>query len=140
MRCLIIIMIIRLIVKYFFKGKQWIIEDRQDRPLLQKVRFFWAEGVVIEIKNKRLALNFSQKDLAERIGVPTNTIYKWEKGLLNPSKKNLERLEAVFSGEELDIQTDIQPLKQRIKDLERIIDAKDELIDVYKKALERIAK
>lgn len=94
----------------------------------------------MDIKNKRLALKFSQKDLAEKLGVPTNTVYKWEKGLLNPSKKNLERLEAVFSGQELDIQTDVQSLKQRIKDLERIIDAKDELIDVYKKALEKIAK
>ena len=94
----------------------------------------------MDIKNKRLALKFSQKDLAEKLGVPTNTVYKWEKRLLNPSKKNLERLEAVFSGQELDIQTDVQSLKQRIKDLERIIDAKDELIDVYKNALERIAK
>jgi len=94
----------------------------------------------MEIKKNRTAMNLSQKDLAEKLGVPTNTVYKWEKGLLNPSKKNLERLEAVFSGQELDIQTDVQSLKQRIKDLERIIDAKDELIDVYKKALERIAK
>ena len=72
------------------------------------------------------------------MNVPTNTIYKWEKGLLNPSKKNTEKLDAVFNGEDLEVQTDIQSLKQRIKDLERIIDAKDELINVYKTALERI--
>ena len=41
------------------------------------------------LKEKRKALNLSQAQLAEKLGVKENTIYRWEKGIL-PIYKTVE--------------------------------------------------
>lgn len=98
----------------------------------------------MDVKENRINNNLSQKDLSKLIGVPVNTIYKWEKGTLNPGKRNLVKLEAVFAGEriepEVNTEQELMLLRQKVADQERIIETQKETIKVMRDALERIAE
>ena len=48
------------------------------------------------IKKWRLEQGLFQRDLAKMIGVNEMTIFNWEKGETNPTKKNLYKLEKVL--------------------------------------------
>lgn len=41
----------------------------------------------------RVELNATQKDLAEKLGLSTGTVYKYENGLMEPGTRTLEKLE-----------------------------------------------
>jgi transcriptional regulator with XRE-family HTH domain len=42
-----------------------------------------------EIKQKRLALNLTQEELAEKFGVERNTVARWERGAIVPQAKGM---------------------------------------------------
>jgi len=44
------------------------------------------------LKKKRMDMRLFQKDVARLIGVSTNTITCWEKGRVEPSKRNLRKI------------------------------------------------
>ncbi|MBM3435362.1 MAG: helix-turn-helix transcriptional regulator [Bacteroidetes bacterium] len=60
------------------------------------------------IKNRRKELNITQPHLAELANVSTNTLYKLERGLGNPSIDVLNKLAEVL-GMELTLDVKIQP-------------------------------
>jgi transcriptional regulator with XRE-family HTH domain len=48
------------------------------------------------IKAARLAAGMTQKELAEKIGVPYQSVQRWEKGAFKPSLDNLIKLAAAL--------------------------------------------
>ncbi len=44
------------------------------------------------IKKKRMDMELFQKDIAQIIGVSTDTVTNWEKGRTKPSLKNLDKI------------------------------------------------
>ena len=103
-----------------------------------------------EIRRKREEAGWTRQTFAELIGAPTSAIYKWEKGHSRPSRKNLKRLEDVFSGKDSGAgnnHSDDQHLRQRIIDLEARLEDKDknialleDALAIAKSALKEIAK
>uniref|UniRef100_A0A6M3KVH6 Putative DNA binding, helix-turn-helix domain containing protein n=1 Tax=viral metagenome TaxID=1070528 RepID=A0A6M3KVH6_9ZZZZ len=51
-----------------------------------------------EILNRRLDMQLTQEQLAERVGVSTFTILRWEKGYSKPSALAARRLREVIRG------------------------------------------
>jgi transcriptional regulator with XRE-family HTH domain len=49
-----------------------------------------------KIKQKRLKLRLTQKELANKLGVTPEIISEWEKGKHKPTKRNLERLKVIL--------------------------------------------
>lgn len=49
-----------------------------------------------KLKQRRKELGFQQQELAERIGVSKQAYSKWEKGLSQPTKSNLAKLEKLL--------------------------------------------
>ncbi len=45
-----------------------------------------------EIKQKRIALNLTQEELAKKFGVERNTIARWERGTIVPQASGMLRL------------------------------------------------
>lgn len=45
-----------------------------------------------EIREKRIALNLTQEELAERFGVKRNTVARWEQGAIVPQAIGMLRL------------------------------------------------
>ncbi len=45
-----------------------------------------------EIKQKRIALNLTQEELAEKFGVERNTVARWERGVIAPQAIGMLRL------------------------------------------------
>lgn len=81
------------------------------------------------------------QELAEKVGAPYSAIFRWEKGQNKPSSKNLVKLKKLFAGEDvLDESSETRYLKNRIVDLEKQIEDQREIINVFKNALESIAK
>ena len=94
-----------------------------------------------EIRQKREEAGWTRQTFAELIGAPASAIYKWEKGLSQPSRKNLKRLEDVFSskadsGAGNDSE-EVQHLRQRISDLENLVASKEETIQILKEFLDK---
>ena len=96
-----------------------------------------------EIRQKREEAGWTRQTFAELVGAPTSAIYKWEKGRSRPSKKNLKRLEDVFSGkidsgaEKASGENDY--LQKRIADLEALVASQEKTIATLRTALEKIA-
>ncbi len=96
-----------------------------------------------EIRTQREKAGWSRQELAEKIDAPSSGIYKWEKGLSSPSKKNLKKLEDVFngSGNSGAVSSDKEKyLHKRIADLEALVASQEKTIEAFRTALERIAK
>jgi DNA-binding transcriptional regulator YiaG len=47
----------------------------------------------IDIKAIRLALGFTQEDLARKLGLALSTVSKWEQGIFSPSRLAREKIE-----------------------------------------------
>ena len=93
-----------------------------------------------EIRQKREEAGWTPQTFAELLGAPTSAIYKWEKGHSRPSKKNQKRLEEVFSGSDSGAGNDseeVQHLRQRISDLENLVAAKEDTIQILKEFLDK---
>ena len=45
-----------------------------------------------QIRQKRIALNLTQAELAERFDVKTNTVARWERGEVSPKAKGMLQL------------------------------------------------
>ena len=94
-----------------------------------------------EIRQKREEAGWSQQELAEKVGAPSSSVYKWEKGMSRPSKNNQKRLEDVFSskadsGAGNDSE-EVQHLRQRISDLENLVASKEDTIQILKEFLDK---
>lgn len=48
------------------------------------------------IKIARLTAGMTQKELAEKIGVPYQSVQRWEKGIYKPNMDNLIKLSATL--------------------------------------------
>tara|TARA_R100000808_G_C2086647_1_gene108574 strand:+ start:168 stop:491 length:324 start_codon:yes stop_codon:yes gene_type:complete len=101
------------------------------------------------IKQARQAQGWSQQELAEKVGAPHSSVYKWERGMSKPSKSNQKRLEEVFSGSDSGAgNASVEKhLRQRIVDLEARLEDKDknialleDALAIAKSALKEIAK
>lgn len=57
---------------------------------------FFAKAFGNFIKKKRESLKLSQFDLAEKIGVESQTVSRWEVGSFLPTEKTMVKLEEVF--------------------------------------------
>ncbi len=66
------------------------------------------QSVVRWITSRRLQLNLSQKDLAQKIGVATSVVSQWETGQTKPSKTTLKRVFEVL-GHTADGETILEP-------------------------------
>ena len=53
----------------------------------------------MDIKKLRLAKEWTQFELARRVGVSANTIRGWEAKVTEPNEENYQKLVAVFFGE-----------------------------------------
>lgn len=59
-------------------------------------------GLVVtgdEIKERRLAADLTQADLAERMNVRPLQVLRWEKGIAKPHREARKRLEKILKGE-----------------------------------------
>lgn len=68
-----------------------------------------------EIKEKRIALNLTQSQLAEIFGVERNTIARWEQGRIVPQAKGMLRL--AFQSLEIEDKlkkSDIEELREEL--------------------------
>ena len=80
----------------------------------------------------RKAHNYSQEDLAERLGVSRQAISKWECGEASPDTDNLIELAKLYNtslDELLDIKTTTSEVKQEVVDKDDDDDEDDEDID-----------
>ena len=50
----------------------------------------------IDIKAIRLEVEFTQEDLARKLGVTLSTVSKWEQGLFSPSRLAREKIEKLL--------------------------------------------
>ena len=53
----------------------------------------------INIKAFKLALGFTQEDLARKLGVTLPTVSKWEQGLFSPCRLAREKIKKLMKGE-----------------------------------------
>lgn len=47
---------------------------------------------MVNYKEKRTELNLTQSDIAREVGVSLMTYQLWERGVMNPTKENEEKL------------------------------------------------
>lgn len=71
-----------------------------------------------EIRKKRIALNLTQSELAERFEVKTNTVARWERGEITPKAKGM--LSLAFQSLEIEKGLD----NSKIKDLQKSLTEK----------------
>ena len=97
----------------------------------------------VKIRQARQANGWSQQELAEKVGAPASSVYKWEKGLSKPSKNNQKRLEDVFNGSVNSgakiASGENEYLHKRIADLEALVESQKQTIELQAEALQ-IAK
>ncbi|SLB99367.1 putative transcriptional regulator [Mycobacteroides abscessus subsp. abscessus] len=67
-------------------------------------------ALAVEIQKQRVTAGLTLDQLAERTGIPRNTIHRYENGKLNPTAKALLRLAI---GLEINISELVKPLCQR---------------------------
>lgn len=48
--------------------------------------------IMINYREKRTKLNLTQSDIAREVGVSLMTYQLWERGVMNPTKENEEKL------------------------------------------------
>lgn len=58
----------------------------------------WNQDVFLEnLKSARISKNYTQKDMAERLGTTQGAYQKWESGGREPNFENLIKLAEVFN-------------------------------------------
>lgn len=70
-------------------------------------------ALAVEIQKQRVTAGLTLDQLAERTGIPRNTIHRYENGKLNPTAKALLRLAI---GLEINISELVQPLDHLRRD------------------------
>ena len=94
-----------------------------------------------EIREARMALGLTVQDVSKKLGAPYSAVHRWEKGENRPSAKYIAALRDLFDGKQTaGEKTEVDFLKQRIADLEKQLEDQREIINVFKAALETIAK
>lgn len=63
--------------------------------------------------NARLAKGLTQKQLAEKLGCSTRTIYRWETGLIRPSAQAMEKIAVALGCQTEDLITPISDDNKR---------------------------
>jgi DNA-binding transcriptional regulator YiaG len=54
------------------------------------------KGLAIDIKKIREQFDFTQEDLARKLGLALSTVSKWEQGITSPSRLAHEKLEKLL--------------------------------------------
>jgi len=94
-----------------------------------------------EIREARMALGLTVQDVSKKLGAPYSAVHRWEKGENRPSAKYIAALRDLFDGKQTaGEKLEVDFLKQRIADLEKQLEDQREIINVFKAALETIAK
>jgi len=94
-----------------------------------------------EIREARMALGLTVQDVSKKLGAPYSAVHRWEKGENSPSAKYIAALRDLFDGKQTaGEKSEVDFLKQRIIDLEKQLEDQREIINVFKAALETIAK
>jgi len=94
-----------------------------------------------EIREARMALGLTVQDVSKKLGAPYSAVHRWEKGENRPSAKYIASLRDLFDGKQTaGEKSEVDFLKQRIADLEKQLEDQREIINVFKAALETIAK
>lgn len=94
-----------------------------------------------EIREARMALGLTVQDVSKKLGAPYSAVHRWEKGENKPSAKYIAALRDLFDGKQTaGEKSEVDFLKQRIADLEKQLEDQREIINVFKAALETIAK
>ncbi len=78
-----------------------VANHKNTHPLVIDLRMSLHQDRTLEerIKKWRLEQGLLQRNLAKIIGVNEMTIVNWEKGRVRPTKRNLEKLRALFGFE-----------------------------------------
>jgi len=95
-----------------------------------------------EIKAARKKLGLTLQEVAQKVGAPYSAVYRWEKGDNKPSARNLKRLEDLFAGKlsEKEESSEIGYLRMRVADLEALVASQEKTLEIFRTALEKIAK
>jgi len=94
-----------------------------------------------EIREARMALGLTVQEVSNKLGAPYSAVHRWEKGENRPSAKYIAALRDLFDGKQTaGEKSEVDFLKQRIADLEKQLEDQREIINVFKAALETIAK
>jgi len=95
-----------------------------------------------EIKAERTRLGLTLQELAQKIGAPYSAVYRWEHGDNKPSARNQKRLIDLFAGKlpESEEGNEKDYLRKRIEDLEAMVASQEKTLEVFRTALEKIAK
>lgn len=72
-----------------------------------------------QIRKKRMELGYTTHKLAQKVGVTTSTIQKWERGVQPPNKSNLIRLYTAFNLG--------HPFKRELTDKQRLEERKRQI-------------
>tara|TARA_S200002703_G_scaffold159044_1_gene171235 strand:- start:1225 stop:1596 length:372 start_codon:yes stop_codon:yes gene_type:complete len=113
-----------------------------EKPLIylniHHLKFFME---ATEIRAAREALGLTVQDVSKKLGAPYSAVHRWEKGENRPSAKYVAALRDLFDGKQTAVEkSEVDFLKQRIADLETQLEDQREIINVFKAALETIAK
>ena len=97
-----------------------------------------------EIKAERNRLGLTLQEVAEKVGAPYSAVYRWEKGQNKPNANNQKRLEDLFAGRipesEERNENEFEYLRKRVSDLEAMVASQEKTLEVFRTALEKIAK
>ena len=84
-----------------------------------------------EASERRRELRWSVNEVARRLGMPYTTVYKWEKGINHPTRRNMELWEQVLQNKQ-------EADSQETEYLKMLVKSQQEQIEMLKSEIERL--
>tara|TARA_B100001939_G_scaffold171535_1_gene147842 strand:+ start:1298 stop:1579 length:282 start_codon:yes stop_codon:yes gene_type:complete len=84
-----------------------------------------------ELIERRRELRWSVNEVARRLGMPYTTVYKWEKGINHPTRRNMELWEQVLENRQ-------EADSQETEYLKMLVKSQQEQIEMLKSEIERL--
>ena len=84
-----------------------------------------------ELIERRRELRWSVNEVARRLRMPYTTVYKWEKGINHPTRRNMELWEQVLENKQ-------EADSQETEYLKMLVKSQQEQIEMLKSEIERL--